>query len=196
MLNKLLNFKKEIKFEKIVKKDNGYCKYGFENLFWLELVLKLLGFDSYREKINQLKYLEEENKLDIFYKNLGIQFKTKDKYGKNNYPCLATWSQYKRGIILEDYDYVKELESKINDLISSSENDINIDINTLLNKEDLLQISVDGKFIKNTHPNAKKSFKNINFVSNKQIIKSEKTENEARWIRDMFKSSTLDLKKN
>jgi hypothetical protein len=50
------------------KKSSNYCKYGYENLFWLEIVLSLLGQNSLREKVCFLKFLEDNNKLVNFYK--------------------------------------------------------------------------------------------------------------------------------
>ena len=99
-----MKFKGQIDFKQFIRPSNNYCHYGFAQMFWLELVMNLLGYNSYRSKIARLKELKEFNQLESFYKNIGIDFHK----AKNQYPTLATWCEYKVGI---DYHspYLNEL---------------------------------------------------------------------------------------
>ncbi len=83
--------KGRLKLHRFVKKSNNYCRYGYENLLWLELLLRLLGLNSLREKVNFLKHLEGEGRLAIFYQRSQVHF-----IKSVSAPSLATFSQYKR----------------------------------------------------------------------------------------------------
>ena len=69
-----MKFKGQIDFKQFIRPSNNYCHYGFAQMFWLELVMNLLGYNSYRSKIARLKELKEFNQLESFYKNIGIDY--------------------------------------------------------------------------------------------------------------------------
>jgi hypothetical protein len=179
MLKKLLEFKSEIDFSQFIKQDNGYCHYGYANMFWLEFVMNLMGYSSYSQKINRLKEFKDRGQLEVFYKNIGIEFK-KSKHG---YPTLATWSEYKVAIIV-DSPYLKHFHS----LFEQYKPEF----------EALVHLAIDGKDIRHTQDEIKRkaNVKSINVVSSRGLEYSEFTHNENNWIKRFFLDLTEELKKN
>ena len=158
-----------LKLNKYVKKSSNYCTYGYENLFWLEIVLSLLGHLSLREKVGFLVFLEDKGKLANFYKNIGIKYR---RTSKNKIPSIATFSQYKRSFICKEMDYTHLVKS-----LSKS-----------IKSNDYYHISIDGKDIRNSGKclKGRDNVKSIHCVYDKMLIYSDYTQNENQWIKNNF----------
>ena len=175
-LKELKQIKNTLNLKKYVKKSSNYCKYGYENLFWLEIVLSLLGHNSLREKVSFLNFIEDKNKLAKFYKNIGLKFKKTT----SNIPSIATFSQYKKAFIGNKIDYTNLIKTLLNNRKTSN----------------LHHISIDGKDIRNSGKCSKgrDNIKSIHCVFDKMLMYSDVTKNENNWIKNNFSNLILYLK--
>ena len=92
-----MKFKGQIDFKQFIRPSNNYCHYGFAQMFWLELVMNLLGYNSYRSKIARLKELKEFNQLESFYKSIGIDYHS--PYLNELYVWLTHFKQYIQNLV-------------------------------------------------------------------------------------------------
>ena len=174
----LIAMKGRLKLHRFVKKSNNYCRYGYENLLWLELLLRLLGLNSLREKVNFLKHLEGEERLAIFYQRSQIHFRK-----GISVPSIATLSQYKRHFNTKQCTY-----DELFKILSQEAQQA-----LFLNKT-MAHIAVDAKSILNTGLSRHTHVQTIHATLGQQLLFHDTTDNESRWVKHHFYEFLTQLK--
>ena len=174
----LIAMKGRLKLHRFVKKSNNYCRYGYENLLWLELLLRLLGLNSLREKVNFLKHLEGEGRLAIFYQRSQVHF-----IKSVSVPSLATFSQYKRHFNTNQCTY--------DDLFKLLSQEVQ---QALFLKETMAHVAVEAKSILNTGLSRHTHVQNIHATLGQQLLLHDTTDNESRWVKHHFYEFLAQLK--
>jgi hypothetical protein len=174
LYQQLKQIKRELNLSFYVKESSNYCTYGYENLFWLEIVLCLLNQRSLREKVEYLRFVEDEIGLANFYKAIGLNFKKMNKI-----PNISTFSRYKKAFTKSKIDYSHLIGNVLQKV-----------------KERVIHLSIDGKDIRNSGNgrNGKDNVKSIHVMFNKYLLYSDKTRNENHWIKHHFKALINTLK--
>ena len=161
-IKELKRIKKALKLFRYVAPTNNYCRYGYAELLWLELLLTIMGHHSLREKVHFLHYLKQEGLLNRFYQTGQCRFR---KHGF--IPSIATLSQYKRAIKTGPKDYSDIIKALLQ----------NVRERQWIEGQSL-HLAIDAKAMRGTGKSRHTHAQSIHVVSGRHLVAQDFAHNE------------------